>query len=163
MNEVEFKGYIPGAIGRISELHATYYFQNWGFGQYFEAKVATEISEFLGRFDKDHNRFWTACLKRRVEGSIAIDGIQARTEGAHLRWFILSSKLRGCGYGNKLIEEAIRFCRKKRYDRIYLWTFEGLDAARHLYEKSGFRLTEEHEGRQWGIMVTEQKFVLNLE
>jgi hypothetical protein len=41
-------------------------------------------------------------------------------------------------------------------------TFEGLDAARHLYEKNGFRLAEQQRGIQWGREVNEQRFVLPL-
>ena len=43
-----------------------------------------------------------------------------------------------------------------------LWTFAGLDAARRLYERAGFRLAEERRGTQWGIEVTEQRFELCL-
>ena len=159
--KVEITGYIPGTIGRITELHALYYFKHWNFGKFFEAKVATELSEFLNRFDEYRDGLWTICLNRQVEGSIAIDGIKAASEGAHLRWFILSSKLRGQGFGNKLMEKAVRFCRENRYPHIYLWTFEGLDIARHLYEKFGFKLAEEYQGTQWGTKVNEQKFVLD--
>lgn len=162
MSDVQLLGYVPGAIGRVSELHAKYYHENWGFGQFFEAKVATELSEFLNRFDQERDGFWTVCLKNRVEGSIAIDGLKAESEGAHLRWFITSSELRGRGFGNQLMESAVNFCRYNQYQRIYLWTFEGLDAARHLYEKFGFRLVQELEGAQWGTQVIEQKFLLEL-
>ncbi len=40
---------MPGAIGRITELHGTDYQQHTGFGLYFESKVACELSEFLRR------------------------------------------------------------------------------------------------------------------
>ncbi|UCH20082.1 MAG: GNAT family N-acetyltransferase [Deltaproteobacteria bacterium] len=162
MSQVEIMGYIPGAIGRITELHAAYYSRNWNFGLFFEAKVATEMSEFLSRFDEVRDGFWTTCRNGRVEGGIAIDGIEADSEGAHLRWFILSSELRGSGFGKKLMKAAVGFCEKKNYSFIYLWTFEGLDAARHLYEKFGFTLVEENAGTQWGTKVNEQRFVLNL-
>jgi GNAT superfamily N-acetyltransferase len=162
VDDIEFQGYIPGAIGRIAELHGTYYHRHWGFGLFFEARVAKELSEFLARFDKARDGFWTLCSRGRVEGAVAIDGIQADSEGAHLRWFIISSKLRGKGFGHDLLEKALAFCRDKGYHRIYLCTFEGLDAARHLYEKFGFRLHETHEGTQWGSKVNEQTFVLTM-
>jgi hypothetical protein len=57
---------------------------------------------------------------------------------------------------------GVSFCQDKKFTRVYLWTFEGLDAARHLYEKYGFKLVEEYEGTQWGTTVVEQKFELNL-
>ena len=39
-NGVVFKGYVPGAIGRVAEMHALYYHREWDFGMFFEAKVA---------------------------------------------------------------------------------------------------------------------------
>ena len=52
------------------------------------------------------------------------------------------------------------FCQSRRYQHVYLWTFEGLHAARHLYDKAGFRLVHEQRGTQWGHDVTEQRFEL---
>jgi GNAT superfamily N-acetyltransferase len=162
MSEITIAGYVPGAIGRVAELHAMYYSKAWDFGLYFEAKVASELSEFLRRFDPGRDGFWTANRGGCVEGSIAIDGASAMTEGAHLRWFILSDALRGLGIGNRLMQQAVGFCKEREHSRIFLWTFQGLDSARHLYEKFGFRLAEETEGEQWGNRVLEQRYVLEL-
>jgi GNAT superfamily N-acetyltransferase len=162
MGEITIDGYVPGSIGRVTELHAMYYCRHWGFGLVFEARVAAELSAFLQRFDPSQDGFWTANRDAQVEGSIAIDGAKAQAEGAHLRWFILSDALRGQGVGNRLMETAIGFCRQKHYSRVFLWTFQGLNAARHLYEKHGFRLVEETEGEHWGKAVLEQRFVLDL-
>jgi GNAT superfamily N-acetyltransferase len=152
------KGYIPGSLGRVAELHGVYYHDHWGFGLFFEAKVATELSAFLKRYDDSRDGFWTALVDNRVEGSITIDGIHAESEGAHLRWFIMSDVLRGKGMGKQLIDTAINFCHSMSYKKIYLWTFEGLNSARHIYEKSGFKLVKEHRGTQWGTEVNEQRF-----
>jgi GNAT superfamily N-acetyltransferase len=94
-----------------------------------------------------------------ILGSIVIDGAGAESEGAHLRWFIVSDKLRGSGAGNQLMRAAMDFCRDRQYRRVYLWTFDQLHAARHLYEKYGFRLASEQLGTQWGKEVNEQLFV----
>lgn len=163
MPDIEIaRGYVPGAIGRVAELHGTYYHQQWGFGLFFEAKVATELAKFLGTYDESRDGFWIASLEGRVEGSITIDGLHAGDEGAHLRWFIMSDILRGRGVGKRLLTTAIDFCRTKDYKRVYLWTFEGLNAARHLYEKLGFTLIEQRRGTQWGTAVNEQRFELRL-
>jgi GNAT superfamily N-acetyltransferase len=163
MHDVEIvRGYVPGSIGRVAELHGTYYKQHWGFGLFFEAKVATELASFLSRCDPERDGFWTASVGGRIEGSITIDGSHAEAEGAHLRWFIMSDALRGKGVGNQLIDTAITFARGRGYARVYLWTFEGLTAARRLYEKNGFRLVEQQKGAQWGTEVTEQRFELQL-
>jgi GNAT superfamily N-acetyltransferase len=155
-------GYIPGCIGRIAELHGSYYARHWNFGLYFEAKVATGLSEFLQRLDRSRDGFWTATVQDRIEGSIAIDGVNATGEGAHLRWFIIAEQLQGRGAGSLLIDKALHFCQRKHYRRVYLWTFEGLDAARHLYEKAGFKLVEQFSGTQWGPAVEEQRFELQM-
>ena len=152
------KGYIPGTIGRIAELHGTYYAAHWGFGLFFEAKVATELSAFLKAYDPDRDGLWVVTKGDRVEGGIAIDGSRAGDRGAHLRWFILSDALRGSGWGRRLVRAAVDFCIEKKYPRITLWTFEGLHAARHLYESVGFHLVRQCEGRQWGTEVNEQQF-----
>ncbi len=39
----------------MAELHAAYYGAAWDFGLYFEAKVATELAQFL-EFFKDEKR-----------------------------------------------------------------------------------------------------------
>jgi GNAT superfamily N-acetyltransferase len=151
-------GYRPGALGCIAAMHAEYYHRHWGFGLFFEAKVATELAEFLCRFEKRRDGFWTLLKDDRVEGAIAIDGLKAATEGAHLRWFIVSPELKGSGWGRRLVTEAVAFCDRQAYRQIGLWTFAGLDAARHLYEAYGFHLVSQGEGVQWGTPVVEQRF-----
>ncbi len=162
MGDVSLSGYIPGAIGRIAELHGTYYSKHWGFDLFFESKVAIELSEFLLCFNEDHDGLWVARAEEKIVGSITIDGVNHNSQGAHLRWFIVAPENQGHGIGKILIEEAVEFCRKKKFGGVYLWTFAGLDPARHLYEKCGFRLCEQCEGNQWGRTVIEQKFELIL-
>ena len=42
--------YLPGCIGRVVELHASFSARTVGVGVPFEAKVATELSAFCLRF-----------------------------------------------------------------------------------------------------------------
>jgi GNAT superfamily N-acetyltransferase len=97
-----------------------------------------------------------------MQGSLIIDGLDAETSGAHLRWFIVADALRGGGAGRMLLETGVAFCRKNGFPSVHLWTFEGLHAARHLYESVGFRLVAENTGSQWGTEVTEQYFEMAL-
>lgn len=159
--EMELTGYFPGAMGKITELHAVYYHDHWGFDISFETQVGRELSEFLSRFDSERDGFWVAKVNGDFGGAIAIDGSQP--EGARLRWFIVRPELQGMGIGNVLLREAVDFCRAAGHQKVYLWTFEGLEAARIVYERHGFVLTEEHEVAQWGNMIREQKFELDLQ
>jgi GNAT superfamily N-acetyltransferase len=153
-------GYVPGCIGRIAALHASWYSANAGFGLTFESKVARELGEFCERCVDGRDGLWLATRGGAIEGSIAIDASHAAADGAHLRWFVVSDALRGRGVGNDLLGKAIAFCRECGYDRVHLWTFQGLNAAAHLYRKHGFRLALERPGTQWGREVVEQRYEL---
>ncbi len=67
--------------------------------------------------------------------------------------------VRGAGIGNALLTAALSFADASGFDRVELWTFAGLDAARRLYEGAGFALVDEQPGRRWGGEVLEQHFV----
>ncbi|WP_051362285.1 GNAT family N-acetyltransferase [Solimonas soli] len=154
-------GYVPGALGRIAELHGCYYAWHWQLGAFFEARVARDLGEFMSRYDERRDGLWTAQCGGRIEGSIAIDGLHAE-RAAHLRWFIAGDALRGNGVGHRLLGSALAFCRERGYRAVELWTFAGLDAARRLYEQAGFVLAEEFDGTQWGRALREQRFQLAL-
>ena len=161
MKHLEIKGYHPGVVGRITELHAVYYYENWGFDVSFETQVGRELSEFIAGFDGEQDGFWVATIEGQFAGAIAIDGRNAFDEGARLRWFIVGPEFQGGGIGKELIQRAVEFCKHKRFPRVYLWTFEGLNSARKLYEAVDFQLSEENEENQWGQTIKEQKFELN--
>lgn len=152
------QGYQPGIIGRMLQMHAEYYARTVGFGAAFETKLATEIGEFFTRIDSDANGFWIASIDGRPVGTIAIDGEDLGKDIAHLRWFMIAEGAQGRGIGRQLIDAALRFVDELGIRETHLWTFQGLDAARRLYERTGFKLISEKPGRQWGAEVMEQQF-----
>jgi DNA-binding MarR family transcriptional regulator/GNAT superfamily N-acetyltransferase len=153
------RGYQTGLIARIIEMHAHYYARASGFGRQFEAVVAGGLAEFCARRDSPGNAIWAAMHGHKVVGSIAIDGEDLGEGVAHLRWFIMDDGLRGSGAGRKLLRAALDFVDAQGFAETHLWTFSGLNAARHLYETEGFVLEEERPGTQWGMEVMEQRFV----
>lgn len=158
--EVEVQqGYRSGVIASVAQLHASFYSENYGFGAVFERKVATEMSEFMGRIDNPVNTTFSAYVGDDLFGSVSLDGEDLGEGASHLRWFIVSPRAQGMGIGRLLISKATAFVDQNDSDRTRLWTFKGLDAARHLYEKHGFTLAHETPGKQWGTEVIEQEFV----
>jgi uncharacterized protein YhfF/RimJ/RimL family protein N-acetyltransferase len=149
-------GYLPGAVGAVAALHAGFYAREHGFGVRFEARVAAECAAFCARFEPARDGLWLLVDDGRIAGSIAIDGGDAGA--AHLRWFVVADEMRGRGYGRRMIDAALEFCRRAGHRRIHLSTFAGLDAARALYERHGFRLVDEADGSTWGRVVREQRF-----
>jgi GNAT superfamily N-acetyltransferase len=162
MDGLTIGGYFPGSLGYVVQAHALYYNEHWGFDVSFESQVSRELGEFMGRYDRRRDGFWTARFNGTFAGSIAIDGNPENPDGARLRWFIVASEFRGKGLGITLISESVSFCRKTGQKRIFLWTFRGLDAAQALYEKNGFILERETAVEQWGGTIVEQKYELKL-
>ncbi len=160
VNEYTFDGYRPGSLAGVLGLHMDYYRDMWGFGIEFETKVALEMAEFLRRMEPDRDLFLTAWDgKGRLAGSVTIDISGGGPRGAHLRWFIVSSETRGKGLGKELMSRAIAFCDRHAMPQVWLTTFAGLDAARGLYERHGFKLMSESDEDQWSSGVREQFFV----
>ena len=73
-------GHVPGAIGRIVELHGRYYAREWRFGRYFEAKIASELGELFARFDASRDGFWIA-----AEGEEGVSGRPKQQRVDHAR------------------------------------------------------------------------------
>lgn len=158
------RGYLPGLLADIVAAHMAYYAPAWEFGVQFETKVASELAEFLRRYDPDRDLIVSATRPNGAFlGSIVLDGnIRSKTEGAHLRWFITTNEARGTGLGLQLLKRAVQFSDSCGYSLIYLTTFPGLDAARHLYETNGFRLVDETAEDAWSGSVGEQRFERSL-
>jgi len=153
------RGYVPGLVGRVTELIATYIQTIYPFGRGFEARIARDMSEFVMRADAAPNGIWYARSGERIVGSVTIDGENLGDGCAHLRWFILSEELHGAGIGRRLLQCALTHCDDVGFKETHLWTVKGLDAARRLYERNGFTLVDEYQGDQWSAPVTEQRFV----
>lgn len=159
MTSNKIEGYRPGVIGSLVALHGAYYARHWHFGLPFEAKVASELSEFLTRMDPARDLFLTAWTNDRLDGSITIDVSGGGELGAHLRWFIVSDDARGAGLGKYLMRRAVSHCDELGVKTCWLTTFAGLDAARVLYERHGFALARESDIDRWSGGVREQLFV----
>ncbi len=152
-------GYCTGLIARITEMHALYYAREAGFGQRFESVVAAGLAEFCSRLENARNAIWAARRGHEIIGSVAIDGEDVGENAAHLRWFIVGDSVRGAGIGRRLLSAALAFVDGQDFAETHLWTFNGLSAARHLYEAHGFACVEERSAAQWGNEVLEQRFV----
>jgi ribosomal protein S18 acetylase RimI-like enzyme len=160
------EGYRPGAIGRIVEMHAVYYARQWGLGAFLEAKVASEAAGFVDRYDPDTDLLLLALCGEIIAGSIIVDlndpaskDVEGSDRGAHIRWFILDNAIRGSGIGRQMMQRAADHIDRFAGGKAWLTTFAGLDAARRLYEDSGFRLFREARDDTWGDPVHEQLYL----
>lgn len=156
------QGYRPGVIGTVSALFGQAFSTTYGFGSFFECKVAKEMATFMETYNPDHSRIWSLEKNGRIYGSITLDGTNAKKEGAHVRWFMMDPQTRGFGLGQILLDQMIEFARTKKYSSIYLYTLADLEPAGTLYRQRGFILESRFEGDQWGNLVTEEKLRLTM-
>jgi len=136
----------PGDIGWVVQQHGEIYAREYGWNSKFEALVAGIASEFLLKFQPKWERCWIAELNGERVGAIFV--VRKSATVAQLRMLILTPGARGLGLGGKLVDECIAFARLKGYKKMVLWTNSCLAAARGIYAKRGFQLTqsEPHEG-----------------
>lgn len=154
-------GLKPGDLGYITYLHGKIYAEEYGFDTTFEPYVARPMSEFSLAEDKTKQRIWVVEFDNKIVGSVAI--VDSGSNEAQLRWLLLTAETRGKGLGTRLMVEALSFCKEKGFKNVFLWTINALTAARSLYIKNGFKVTEEVKHVMWDIGVNEQRFDLRLD
>jgi DNA-binding MarR family transcriptional regulator/GNAT superfamily N-acetyltransferase len=149
-----------GDFGWIVKRNAEIYAEEYGWTAPFEGVCSQIVADFVNKFDPKRERCWIAEMDCENVGSIMLanDG----DDTARIRLLLLDPKARGLGIGTRLVDECIRFARRAGYKKITLWTHSVLTAARHIYQKAGFRLTRTERHRSWGRPVISEYWDLEL-
>ena len=153
-----------GDYGWAVERHGTLYATERAFDETFEADVARIVADYASSHDPEREAFWIAeALGRRV-GCVACvhrpteDGVDT----AQLRILLVDPTARGLGVGRRLVEECVEFARKAGYQRMMLYTVDGLTAAHKIYHTLGFEITHQAAVEMWGHHLVEQEWRLEL-
>jgi DNA-binding MarR family transcriptional regulator/GNAT superfamily N-acetyltransferase len=150
----------PGDIGWVIHRHGVLYFEEYGWDERFEALVAEIAAKFVQNFDAARERCWIAERDSAIVGSVFL--VRESDEVARLRLLLVEPSARGLGLGGRLVRECIDFARSAAYRRITLWTQADLLAARHIYEKAGFRLASVEKHNHFGPELDGEMWDLTL-
>jgi len=150
----------PGDLGWVVARHAELYAREYGWGENFEGLCAQIVADFVSKYDPACERCWIADMDGQNVGSVFL--VKDSGDVARLRLLLVDPVARGRGLGTRLTDECIRFARQCGYRSITLWTHQVLTAARHVYERAGFRLTSSEARRSFGQEVVSEHWDLTL-
>lgn len=150
----------PGDLGYLVMRHGVLYARECGFDEGFEAVVADIVAQYVFNKDSARDRLWIAEIAGRIVGSVMI--VKETEELARLRLFLVEPEARGRGVGKLLLDELVGFARQAGYGRITLSTVSRLAAARHLYERAGFRKVKDEPVHLWSQELDLQEWELDL-
>ncbi len=139
----------PGDLGWVVERHGARYAAEYGWDARFEALVARIVADFAERHHTKREAAWIAELDGERVGSVFCTTADT-ADTAKLRLLLVEPSARGSGVGTRLVDECLRFATRSGYSRITLWTNDVLVAARHIYERAGFRCDRREEHRSFG-------------
>jgi DNA-binding MarR family transcriptional regulator/GNAT superfamily N-acetyltransferase len=138
----------PGDMGWVTHRHGVLYAEEYGWDEHFEALVASIVADFINNYNPEREHCWIAEMNGEIVGSVFV--VQANATDAKLRLLLVEPKARGFGLGTRLVEECIRFARRRGYQKLMLWTNSVLVEARHIYEKTGFKLVAQEAHHSFG-------------
>lgn len=147
-------------IEYVISRHKTLYYAERHLSGTFSAYVDQIVYDFVEHFDAKTDCLNILECNGVPAGSIAIK--KAEKDTAQLRFFMLEPEMRQRGYGNKLMNMALDFCRSKNYKTIFLLTITAQVIARHVYETHGFYRVSSTDKSEWGEGVVEEYWELTL-
>jgi len=149
-----------GDFGWIVKRHAELYSAEYGWHEPFEGVCAQIVADFVNKFDEKRERCWIAEMDGENVGCVFV--VKDSATVARIRLLLVEQKARGLGVGARLVDECVRFSRGAGYKTMTLWTHSVLKAARHIYQKAGFRLVRTERHKSWGPAVVSEFWDLEL-
>ncbi|MCW8103226.1 GNAT family N-acetyltransferase [Streptomyces tauricus] len=151
----------PGDLGWVVMAHGEAYDQQFSWNIDFEVLVATIVADYGTNHDPTREAGWIAEVNGRRVGCVFLVAGD-RPEMAKLRILLVTPEGRGLHLGTHLVEKCLAFAREAGYEQVTLWTNDVLTAARKIYQKFGFTLTDEERHHSYGQNLVGQNWTLDL-
>lgn len=98
--------------------------------------------EDLKRIDEEYfgkgGIFLVAEINGKIIGTIGV--VKERSKIARLKRMYVHKKYRGKGVGQRLLNKAILFCKKRGYEKLVLSTYPKMKDAIEFYLSNGFEI-----------------------
>jgi GNAT superfamily N-acetyltransferase len=165
----------PGDLGWVVMAHGEVYAAEFGWDTSFEALVARIVADYAAASGQPGSAAWIAEVDGQRAGCIfcvpaeggAGTGSAASGAGgertAQLRILLVHPSARGRGAGDRLVAACMEFASSAGFTRMRLWTNDVLAAARAIYLRHGFTLTEEEPHRSFGADLVGQVYEARLD
>lgn len=145
-----------GDIGWIIKRHGEIYSAEEAFDMTFETLVAKIVAEFMQDRRQPQENGWIAESDGLRLGCVFV--VADDQHVARLRLMLVEPFARGKGVGQLLVDTAVQHARENGFDKMVLWTQQGLEAACRLYERNGFQVTDSQPGQIFGRDVINQSW-----
>ncbi len=151
----------PGDLGWVVMAHGELYASEFGWDTSFEALVTRIVADYTARAATGAEAAWIAELDRRRVGCVFCVA-DDQPGNCRLRILLVDPVARGQALGSRLVATALAFARDAGYRRMRLWTNDPLVAARRVYLRHGFTLTDEQPHHSFGVALVGQTYELEL-
>lgn len=139
MRPVIIRPYLPeDHPGVIDAVRASY--DTLGYTMDF-GEFDRDLASIPSAYQDGGGQFWVLEDDGLVAGCVGV--IREDAERCELHRLYLLPSHRGRGFGRKLIETVVSWCRENGCTEIFLWSDIKFEAAREVYIRSGFSPTQE--------------------
>lgn len=117
-------------------------FQKWAGGWMQWPLTEEKFQAFTAELLQDERTWLLTALDELGEpvGFLGMRKANYEQNSIHFCFIVVSNKCRGKGYGTQMLQLAVRYAVELlQMKRITLRVFENNPAARHCYQKAGFR------------------------
>ena len=155
-----FRHQIPGDYGWIISKHGNIYAREFQFDQQFEIDIARKIITLIDNPEACF-KLWIAEVDGKRAGSMAVSKLTEDT--AFANFVLVLDRFRGMGIAKTLMNKIIEHSTHSGFKTLRLETYSCLRAARELYKRMGFNMTESTKNVQkYGQRFDQEFWELNL-
>ncbi|MCK6589684.1 MAG: GNAT family N-acetyltransferase [Polyangiaceae bacterium] len=99
-----------------------------------------EVDAMSDAYSRPGCAYFVIEMDKRVVGGAGIAPLEGGDPTiCELRKMYFLPELRGKGMGEKMLRRCLKTAKELGYETCYLETLTGMDAAKHLYKKAGFK------------------------